>query len=283
MNRLIYCLVSLVPVFAQAAPLPIAESSRDTPVDFAKEIYPVFKQNCIACHNASKAKGKLNLESPAAILKGSSSGEVVVPGKPMESLLLIASAHMDEELIMPPEGNKSNAVNLTPEQLALLKQWISEGAKGEAPLAALDPPEWQKLSGRVQPIYATAISPDKRYVACGRGNRIFIYDLATGELGAELTDPALAETTGGAHRDVIQALAFSPQGLLASGGFRTVKPVGVAKDAGAVRCWGEAEVCVGGGGANCSRRRSRQVDETRWQCAGTHLESRCGCGGGRTG
>ena len=204
-------------------PIAIADISRETPVDFAKEIYPLFKQNCIACHNASKAKAKLNLESPEAILKGSSSGEVVVPGKPMESLLLIASAHMDEELIMPPEGNKSNAVDLTPEQLGLLKLWIAEGAKGEAPMASLPAPEWQKLASNVKSIFATAISPDQRFVACGRGNRIFIYDLASGELSAELVDPALADTTGGAHKDVVQSLEFSPQGVLASGGFRSVK------------------------------------------------------------
>ncbi|MGI9244149.1 MAG: c-type cytochrome domain-containing protein [Verrucomicrobiales bacterium] len=208
---------------ASAGPLAIAEIAREEAVDFATEIYPVFKQNCIACHNATKAKAKLNLESPAAIMKGSSSGEVVVPGKPMESLLLIASAHMDEEVIMPPEGNKSNAVNLTSEQLGLLKLWIEQGATGEAPLAALPAPEWQKLASNVQSIFATAVSPDERFVACGRGNRIFIYDLATGELGAELKDPEMADSGGLAHNDVVQSLAFSPRGVLASGGFRCVK------------------------------------------------------------
>ena len=208
---------------AAVEPLAIAELQRETPVDFATEIYPLFKQNCIACHNATKAKAKLNLESPAAIMKGSSSGEVVVPGEPMESLLLIASAHMDEEMVMPPEGNKSNAVDLTPQQLGLLKLWIEQGATGEAPLAALPAPVWQKLASEVQSIFATAISPDKRFVACGRGNRIFIYDLATGELDAELIDPGLAGSNGGAHNDVVQSLAFSPRGVLASGGFRCVK------------------------------------------------------------
>lgn len=204
-------------------PIAIADIQREEPVDFAKDIYPLFKQNCIACHNATKAKAKLNLESPAAILKGSSSGEVVVPGKPLESLLLIAAAHMDEELVMPPDGNKSNAVDLTPEQLGLLKLWIAQGAKGEAPLATLALPVWQKLADSVQSIFATAVSPDNRFVACGRGNHIFIYDLATGELNAELIDPALADTTGGAHNDVVQSLEFSPRGVLASGGFRSVK------------------------------------------------------------
>ena len=217
--RIVLPLLSLITSGVIAAPLAIEEIERETPVDFAKEIYPVFKKNCIACHNASKAKAKLNLESPDAILKGSSSGEVVVPGKPMESLLLIASAHMDEELIMPPEGNKSNAVDLTPTELGLLKRWIAEGAKGEAPFAGVAAPEWQPLASNLKSIFATAVSPDKRFVACGRGNRIFVYELASGELAAELKDPAI----GQAHHDVVQSLAFSPDGMLASGGFRTVK------------------------------------------------------------
>ena len=208
---------------ATAAPIPVADLERTAPVDFGKDIYPVFKKNCIACHNASKAKAKLNLESPEAILKGSSSGEVVVPGKPEESLLLIAAAHQDDDMIMPPEGNKSNAIDMTSEELGLLKLWIAQGAKGEAPVEALAAPQWQKLAGNLQSIYATAVSPDKRFVACGRGNRIFVYELASGKLSAELVDPALAETTGGAHHDVVQALEFSSQGVLASGGFRTVK------------------------------------------------------------
>ena len=35
---------------APLKPLAIAEIEREQAVDFATEIYPVFKQNCIACH-----------------------------------------------------------------------------------------------------------------------------------------------------------------------------------------------------------------------------------------
>src|SRR5262249_6452103 len=37
--------------------LPIAELKRDTPVDFEKELLPILKNNCLACHNTTKAKG----------------------------------------------------------------------------------------------------------------------------------------------------------------------------------------------------------------------------------
>ena len=50
--------------------IPVADLKRTEPVDFAKEIQPLLKKSCIACHNASKSKGKLNLETPISILKG---------------------------------------------------------------------------------------------------------------------------------------------------------------------------------------------------------------------
>src|SRR5690554_2222513 len=45
-------------------PIPIAAISRDEPVSFAKEIHPLLKKHCVACHNSSEAKAKLNLETP---------------------------------------------------------------------------------------------------------------------------------------------------------------------------------------------------------------------------
>ena len=45
--------------------IPIAEVKRDTPVDFQKEILPIFRSKCLACHNASERQGELVLESPA--------------------------------------------------------------------------------------------------------------------------------------------------------------------------------------------------------------------------
>ena len=68
--------------------LPIADMKRSEPVDFEREILPVLKNNCMACHNQTKAKAGLVLETPQAILKGGDSGPAVVPGKAAESLLL---------------------------------------------------------------------------------------------------------------------------------------------------------------------------------------------------
>lgn len=212
---------------SEGGEIPIAALERDSPVDFAKEIFPMLKANCIACHNASKAKGKLNLESPQAILKGGSEGPAVVPGNAADSLMLILAAHQDDP-VMPPDDNKSNAVPLTPEELALLKLWIDQGAKGEAAAFVEAPEVWYPVKGAQQPIYNLAVARDGSIAAAGRGNQIHLYDLARGLLESSLEDPELGkeknfETAAAAHRDLVQSLAIAPDGRVASGGFREVK------------------------------------------------------------
>ncbi len=226
---LLTCLVSSSAALAEdeVQGIEIAEIKRETPVDFEKEVLPALTKNCLACHNAKDSEGDLVLETPQTILKGGFSGPAAVPGKSGESLLLKVAAHL-EEPIMPPADNGVDAKPLTSEQLGLIKLWIDQGAKGEvsAKNAALD---WQSLPPGMNPIYAAAVTPDGRYVACGRSNQIFIYRVATGELVTRLTDPALVDgelykNRGVAHLDLVQSLAFSPDGeMLASGGFREAK------------------------------------------------------------
>ena len=188
---------------------------------------PILTKNCVACHNTKKAENALVLETPQTILKGGDSGPAVVAKKSAESLLLKAAAHLDEP-VMPPVDNKVGAVALSSDQLGLIKLWIEQGATGE--IAAQRPPiKWQPLPAGMNPIYAVALSADGQYAACGRANQIFVYHVASGQLVTRLTDPALTksglyENQGLAHLDLVQSLAFSPDGnLLASGAFREVK------------------------------------------------------------
>ncbi|MEM7392509.1 MAG: c-type cytochrome domain-containing protein, partial [Verrucomicrobiota bacterium] len=198
--------------------LPIEEIRRDTPVDFATEIYPFLKRNCIACHNESKAKAKLILESPGDILKGSENGPVIKPGSGKDSFLLQSAAH-EVDPPMPPARNKANAKNLTARELGLLSLWIDQGAKGEAPSAIPKKIAWQAPSDQSQPVYAVAVSHDGRFAFCGRSRDVYVYHARTGQPLGVLDDPE----TDGSHNDMVQSLAISPRGLLASGGFRSVK------------------------------------------------------------
>ncbi len=73
----------------EPALLPIAELKHPKPVDFQREVLPILKKNCLACHNATDSEAKLNLETPQTILKGGENGPAVVPKNGAESLLLV--------------------------------------------------------------------------------------------------------------------------------------------------------------------------------------------------
>src|SRR5438874_2154166 len=47
-------------------------------VDFARDVQPIFKANCVTCHGPDKQRGGLRLDTKAA-LQGGDSGVVIVP------------------------------------------------------------------------------------------------------------------------------------------------------------------------------------------------------------
>jgi len=209
--------MKLLSIWAVAAAISSAAPAAN--LDYYKDVYPFLKANCIACHNKTTTKADLNMETPELMKKGGESGPGIVPGKSAESLIVQASLHQND-MEMPPGNNKSGAVNLTPSEIALLKQWIDEGAKHSVQEERVV--AWQALSSSVDPIYSVAMTKDGRYAACGRSNQIFLYDLATRQFVAQISDPK--EKVGTAHRALVQSLSFSSDGTrLASGSFREVK------------------------------------------------------------
>lgn len=154
-RRIVRLLVAVVltmfvvaPAVAQT-PIPITRISRSTPVDFKKDVLPILRKNCLACHSAKVADGELVLETPATILKGGDSGPSVIARKGLESLLLKAVAHL-EEPFMPPADNVVGAKTLTPQQLGILKLWIDEGATGTVS-TTISPTAWRPLPAGINP------------------------------------------------------------------------------------------------------------------------------------
>src|SRR5262245_57429729 len=131
------CVATLaaLPTTVFAEPIAIAEVQHQGDVDFEKEVLPIFRRNCLACHSATEAESDLVLESPQTILKGGSEGPAVVAGKSAESLLL-KMASRQKEPYMPPPDNDVKAKPLTPQDLGLIKLWIDQGAKGDVKSAS---------------------------------------------------------------------------------------------------------------------------------------------------
>ncbi len=202
----------------EADTIPVADLKRERPVEFEREILPILKHSCISCHSRSDSKGDLVLENPESIREGGKRGPAVIPGKSDESLLLLTTRHAKKPF-MPPKQNKLNVGPLSSEQLGLLKLWIDQGAKAEG--KSTQKVEWYPLHERLHPIYALSLTPDGRLAACGRGNRLYVHNLLTGQVVGRPGDPARGGT---ADPDGVFSLAFDPRGqILASGGFRSVK------------------------------------------------------------
>src|SRR5436190_5479790 len=93
------------------------------PVDFVKDIQPLFEAACVKCHAKGKDKGGFSIETREAMLKGGDTGESAILGKSAESLMVHMVAGLDPDSIMPKKGTK-----WTPEQIGLLRAWIDQNA-----------------------------------------------------------------------------------------------------------------------------------------------------------
>src|SRR5262245_9537423 len=89
---------------------------------FEQKIRPMLVEHCYRCHSAEakKPKGNLLVDSRAALMKGGDTGPAIVPGKPVESLLMKALRH--DEIEMPPSKK------LPEEVIADFERWIALGA-----------------------------------------------------------------------------------------------------------------------------------------------------------
>ncbi len=97
--------------------LALSLSAHADPVSFSREVMPLLSDNCLSCHgqDAGHRKADLRLDTQEG------AREVLKSGDFMARIVTT-----DPEEIMPPP--KSHKPALKPEQVALLKRWLAEGA-----------------------------------------------------------------------------------------------------------------------------------------------------------
>lgn len=111
-------------VFASATCESIQAQSTSPAIDFVRDIRPILQNHCYACHAAAKQKSNLRLDIKSEAFKGGDNhGPSLLPNNSADSplLQLVTSSEPDEQ--MPPEGARLSAA-----EVALLRQWIDEGA-----------------------------------------------------------------------------------------------------------------------------------------------------------
>jgi hypothetical protein len=207
-----------------------AARAADAPLNFEDHALPVFREKCCSCHNPDKKTGGLDLTSWGQTMAGGSSGEVIAPGDPAGSYLMMLVTH-ESEPKMPPSSDK-----LPDASLAVIRDWIAGGAierSGSQPVArkqnalALDggaaikpdgppvmPPRLslEVLSRGVRPttVSALAASPHGEVVALGGRLQVLLYHTGSLDLLGVLPFP----------EGVVRTVRFSRNAklLLAAGG-----------------------------------------------------------------
>jgi mono/diheme cytochrome c family protein len=116
--------VVLIALWLAAATPPAAGT--EAPVDYTREIKPIFTKRCLACHGALKQKARLRLDTAESIRKGGDSGSAIESGMSSESLLIDKITAAEGER-MPPEGEP-----LSSDEIQRLRAWIDQGAQAPA-------------------------------------------------------------------------------------------------------------------------------------------------------
>src|SRR4051812_3920598 len=97
------------------------------PVDYLKQVKPLLKARCFACHGPLKQESGLRLDSAPLMRKGGGGGPALKPGDPAASHLLQRVSATNPAQRMPPDGDPLKA-----EEIALLRAWIQQNAPAPA-------------------------------------------------------------------------------------------------------------------------------------------------------
>jgi ankyrin repeat protein len=139
--RFVVVAVLVCPILADLSEprLPAALAQSPAKVEFGRDIQPIFTQHCVSCHGPSQQMNGLRLDRRRDALGGSAGfGVVIRPGNAEISALYLKLTSSSFGMQMPPTGA------LPANQIALVKQWIDEGAEWPDALAGdvvLPPPD----------------------------------------------------------------------------------------------------------------------------------------------
>jgi hypothetical protein len=115
--------------------IPAAAGNAEDRFDYTRDVKPLLKARCYACHGALKQEAGLRLDTAELARKGGQEGRVLIPGDVKGSELIRRVTAKEDDGRMPPEGQP-----LTSGQIGVLSRWIAAGASGPADEKAAEDP-----------------------------------------------------------------------------------------------------------------------------------------------
>jgi mono/diheme cytochrome c family protein len=100
-----------------------ANTSNSAPIDFQKDIQPLFEKNCYVCHGPNTQTSGFRLDLKQAAFAGGKNGKAIIPGKALESPLYARVAGLGGVSRMPMGGQP-----LDPALVEKIRRWIDTGA-----------------------------------------------------------------------------------------------------------------------------------------------------------
>ena len=161
------------------------------PIEFDRDVRPIFSKHCVSCHGPVKPKNGLRLDRKA------DAASALVPGKSAESLLFQLVTGQDKDRPMPPKGG------LSATEIATLKAWIDQGARWpDDGTAAQNVSDWWSFKPLRKPV-VPQIRNSKHEIR----NEIDRFVLA------KLSDNGLSPSSTSDRRTLIRRLYFDLIGL----------------------------------------------------------------------
>jgi hypothetical protein len=128
-----------------------ADGAAKPEIQFNRDIRPILSENCFLCHGPDHAKRKagLRLDTPDGAAVELDAGRAIVPGKPLESLLVQRILAEPAKRMPPAKSGR----HLTQHQIDLLREWIAQGAQYEKHWSFLPPrrPPLPKVKDKAWP------------------------------------------------------------------------------------------------------------------------------------
>ena len=181
----------------------LAKGISSKPVDFAPAIKPLLESRCFSCHGSEKQESELRLDVRDSAFRGGESGEpAITPFASDQSHLLQRVTSADRESRMPPEGDPLSA-----QAVAMLRDWIDQGALWPDALAGKSEPERVTTTHwSFQPVVRpTPPSSDDPFVRTGNAIDAFIL--------AKQKEQGLTPSPPADRRTLIRRLFLDVHGL----------------------------------------------------------------------
>ncbi len=105
-----------------------AKALPNVPVDFEKQILPIFAEKCFKCHSSltKKPKGDLKMDDVKSLMESIGEKEAIIPGNPADSdFMFVLTLPAGDDDLMPPA--KENTPT-TQRERDLIEKWIEQGA-----------------------------------------------------------------------------------------------------------------------------------------------------------